>query len=232
MKKPRKLRFDDRSKLLLSCAAVTVLLLAALLLPLAFRGEGGPAATASAGAGEKRRLFADYWMLDPAEQGITVTREETLPPETVRDCEAVMRRLVEYCIDDRQFAYAAPDGSEYTVIRDGSGTQARLCRMWLEARGDWQSWLDVCFDAESGEVYYLYISRECLSNRTKYESRADLGARDIAERLAEAYGWTLRWLDEGAERSAALFTAADGTACYQIECSSHDTLLDVKLCCR
>lgn len=232
MKKPRKLRFDDRTKLLLSCAAAAVLLIIAMLLPLAFRGAADPVAPAVASAEAKRQLFAGYWLLGPADLGITVTKEETPSRDTVRTCEAMMQGLVEQCIDDRQFAYEAPDGSEYTVISDESGAQARLCRMWLEAQGDWQNWLDVCFDAESGEIYYLYLSRECLTNQKKYGSRAGLDVWDVAYSMAETYGWTLRWLDEGTESAAALFTTDSGDACYQIDCRSYDTLIDVKLCCR
>ena len=232
MDKLRKLFLDDRYKLLLTCAAAAVLLITAMLLPLAFRSPEAPEAAGRVSAEEKRRLFADYWLLGPEEPGITVTKAEKSDQETVRACEAVMARLVEECIDDRQLAYEAPDGSEYTVISDESGARLRLCRMWLEARGDWQNWLDVCFDAESGEVYYLYLSRECLSNQSKYGGWGRLDAQDVADSLAEEYGWTLRWLEEGAENASALFTTDDGTACYQIDCRSYDTLIDVKLCCR
>ena len=232
MKKARKLFLDERYKLLLTCAAAVVLLLTALLLPLAFRGTEEVETPGLASAEEKRRLFADYWLLGPVEPGITVTKEENPSPGTVRACEAVMERLVAECIDDRQLAYDAPNGSEYTRLSDDSDTQVQLCRMWLEARGDWQNWLDVCFDAESGELYYLYLSRECLSNRNKYGALSGLSARDIADSLAEEYDWTLRWLEEGKESAAALFTTGLGTACYQIDCRSYDMLIDVKLCCR
>ena len=232
MKKVRKLFQDERYKLLLTCAAAAALLLTALLLPLAFRSTEEPETPGLTSAEEKRRLFADYWLLGPEEPGITVTKEDTPSQGTVRACEAVMERLVAECIDDRQLDYEAPDGSEYTRISDDGGVRVQLCRMWLEARGDWQNWLDVCFDAESGEIYYLYLSRECLSNRSRYGPLSGLNARDIADSLAEEYGWTLRWLEEGKESAAALFTTGLGTACYQIDCRSYDMLLDVKLCCR
>ena len=161
-----------------------------------------------------------------------MTKEEKPSQETTRACAAVMRRLVEECVNDRQLSYEAPDGSEYTLITDENGAQVRLCRMWLEARGDWQNWLDACFDADSGELYYLYLSRECLRNQNQYSGMGGLNARDVADSLAEGYGWTLRWLDEGKEGAAALFTTENGTACYQIDCRSYDTLIDVKLCCR
>lgn len=232
MKRARKLRLDDRAKLLLTSGLAAVLLITALLLPLAFRGGEAPVAPAAASEG-KRRLFADYWLLDPAELGITVTKESNVSRETAQACEAVMQRLVEECIDDRQFYYEVPDGSEYTTLRDASGTQVRLCRMWLEAQGDWRNWLDACFDAESGEVYYLYLSRECLTNRSDYGRDQGGDVRTVAEGLASAYGWTLRWLEEGAESASALFTGADGgTACYQIDCRCYEMLVDVKLCCR
>ena len=60
MAKLRKLFLDDRYRLPLACAAAAVLLITAMLLPLAFRSTEGTEAAGVATAEAKRQLFADY----------------------------------------------------------------------------------------------------------------------------------------------------------------------------
>jgi hypothetical protein len=224
---------NDRTKLLVSICAAGAVLLAAMLLPLAFRSRVGTAPEEPGAERDRFALFADYWLRGPEESALGVSHPDKLREGTKTACEERMRMLVERCAEDHALNYTGPTGSEYTVIRDESGTQILLCRMWLEARGDWQNWLDVCFDAESGEIYYLYLSRECLTNRQDYQTAAPPDPAGIAEQLAEGYGWKLRWLDQSdSGSSAAVYETESGTVCYQIDCKTFDTLIDIKLCCR
>lgn len=221
----------DRARLLVCIIAAGLGLAAAMLLPLAFRSVPAPEEPEAA-AGDKRQMFADYWLLGEDADGISVTRLEEPSAEDARRCSETMAALAARCINDQALETLTPSGSEYTLLRDRAGTPLRLCRMWLEARGDWQNWLDVCFDMDSGEVYYFYLSRECLANRAKYPSGGTLSASYIAATLEEDNGWTLRWLTDGSEGSTALFSTDSGSACYQIDCRAYDALIDVKLCCR
>ena len=225
---------NDRTKLLVSICAAGAVLLTAMLLPLAFRTAPETGTTEQpASVRDRFSLFAEYWQRGPEESALSISRPEKLDDRTKTDCEERMRKLAERCVDDRALAYTAPTGSEYTAIRDESGTEILLCRMWLEARGDWQNWLDVCFDADSGEIYYLYLSRECLTNRQLYADAAVPDVAGITAGISDAYGWTLRWLDDnGSDSAAAVFETEQGTVCYQIDCKAFDALIDVKLCCR
>ena len=223
----------ERTKLLLSIGAVVLVLIAAMLLPLAFRtAPGGEEPAAALTLEERTRMFADYWTLGAEAAGFNVTKPDPVPRKMKETCETVMRTLIARSIDDQGLEDLTPTGSEYTVVTDGEGREIQLCRMWLEKRGDWQNWMDVCFDADSGELYYYYLSRECLTNRKLYE-RPDLDAEGIAASLAEDYGWTLRYLAEEADGgAAALYSSAGGTLCYAISCRVYDALIDIKLCCR
>ena len=228
------LHLDETQKLRLGGAAVGLLLLGAILIPLAFRTlPEEPEETESPQEnGGAAAVFAEYWNMGQEDSGITV--EKPTPSEkTVKFCEAQMRTLTDLCIDDRALDDPTPTGSEYTVLRSPDGTEVPLCRMWLEARGDWQNWLDVCFDAATGELYYLYLSRECLTNQKKYPLNSSVSAEEIADRLAQAYDWTLRFIGGDREKSAIAVLDRDGeTVCFQIDCKNFDTLTDIKICCK
>ena len=229
-----RLRADsDRTKLLVSVCAVGCVLIAAMLLPLAFRAAPAPDEPAGMTLEERTRMFADYWTNGPDESGFTVEKPDPVPRQMRETCETVMRTTIARSIDDRALADFAPTGSEYTIVSDGDGREIHVCRMWLEARGDWQNWLDVCMDADTGEIYYFYLSRECLTNRKLYPAAEEADAAQIAEQLAAENGWTLRYLaEEDGGAAAAVFSSAGGTLCYQIDCRIYDALIDVKLGCR
>ena len=226
---------DDKVKLLFSVSAMGLLIVAAMLVPLGFRNVQEPENSPEPVAlGQEQKLFADYWILGPEKSGVTVAKLETVNAQTKSSCEMAMASLVARCLDDRELDYSQPTGSEYTRISNEAGEELFLCRMWLEATGDWQNWMDVCMNAETGEIYYLYLSRECLRNQHLYADGTTLpDAEFIANTIAAEYGWTLRWLGGEAEGgTAAVFTGDEGTVCYQIDCKAFDTLIDIKLCCR
>ena len=224
----------ERTQLLLSVAGVAVVVIAALLLPRAFRASGGGDAPAEEMTLEERtQLFSLYWNRGAEDNGLTVTKPDPVPRRMKDTCETVMHTLIARSIDDQGLDDLTPTGSEYTVVTDGDGRELHLCRMWLEKRGDWQNWLDVCFDADTGELYYYYLSRECLTNRRLYRREEIPDAKVLAEKLAEEKGWTLRYLTEGADgTAAAVCSTPGGTVCFEISCRWYDALVDVKLCCQ
>ena len=169
-----KLRWNEQTRFFALAGVTAVLLLMALLLPLAFRRTGSGQSSSASGAGEgasnsatelKAALFADYWYGDAGE--IEVRKVERPASKTAELCQARMDELVERYINDLALDKPIAQGSEYTVVT-GRDTQLRLCRMWLQVQGDWHNWMDVCMDAETGNLYYFYVSRECLTNRGLY----------------------------------------------------------------
>ena len=225
----------EGAKLLISLCAMALIVIAAMLLPLAFRSAPAGESPADGMTLEERSgMFADYWTRGAEAGGYTVTRPDPVPRKTKETCETVMRTIIARSINDQGLSDLTPTGSEYTVVTDGAGREMRLCRMWLEKRGDWQNWLDVCFDADTGELYYYYVSRECLTNRQLYQQEGETpDAESLAEALAADYGWTLRYLAAESDGTAtALYSSAGGTLCYGISCRVYDVLIDIKLSCR
>ena len=236
MKKIRELfRSDERMQLIFSASAVGILLIAAMLIPLAFRAAH-PAASPDAAVltEQKAALFAEYWSGMADTENVSSSNPESIPNRQEKLCEEMTAALLSRCIYDLALEDPAPTGMEYTDLTGKDGTEVRLCRMWVEAKGDWQNWLDVCFDRDTGELYYLYLSRECLWNAQAYQEEIDreISAETIAGILCDAFGWTLRYLAPGENGSGlAVFRTRGGTLCCQIECRSYDTLVDVKFCC-
>lgn len=225
-------REKANTRMLIGFGAAAVVLVAAMLLPLAFRTSPAPEELPGALTLEERTLlFADYWLRGASEGDFTVGRPDPVPRRMQETCETVMRTLIARCVGDEGLTDLSPTGTEYTVVTDGDGREVRLCRMWLEKRGDWQNWLDVCMDAETGELYYFYLSRECLTNRQKYPMPEKHDAAAVAEILAAERGWTLRHLTDVDGETTAVYSTPGGTVCFKISCRVYDALVDVKLTC-
>ena len=215
--------------MLIGAGICLAMLLVAALLPLAFRhsastGERGAAQSES----EKRSaLFKKVWS---GTAGLNTEVVESPARSTVSYCEDVFQSLTRRWVHDFSLdSQPVPTGSEYTVTWEGD-TRLRLCRMWLQARGDWQNWIDACFDADTGEVYYLYVSRECLTNRRKYADDERLTASAVAAWLAESYKGSLQSLEQGSDGDyQAVISGEYGTFRFAIRCIWYDTLRDVHI---
>lgn len=230
----RKIRWDEKSRLIAVACVCALLLVAAALLPLAFRTSDGEALPAPQSGGmtakERAAIFVNYWYYNA--EGLSVECPDAPDRSTAALCDARMEELIARCIDDQALADRTPTGSDYVEVTGEAGT-LRLSRMWLEAKGDWRNWMDVCFDADTGWVYYLYISRECLANRNRYSMDAYADAEEIAEKLAEHLGGSVRnlFLDEKRETAMAALSVDGGTLFYEISGNIYDTLIDVRINC-
>ena len=224
-----ELQWNDRTKLALAALATGITLLFSMLFPLAFRAHGEPAAEAAPLRLEERAaLFARYWS---GEEGLAAEMLGTQDAQMTADCAAAMQRITERAIFDRKLANAAPDGVEYLRITDDAADMT-VCHMWLERSGDWKNWMDVYFDAETGEIYYLYLSCGIIANPASYQGVAELDVRQIAAALAEQLGGTLRYMAaEASEAQTAVIATETGSICYRIVCVAYDSLIDVKINC-
>jgi len=230
LKKLNELLFrDDRRRLLFSSAVVGGLLILAALLPLCFRTEAAPE-TPEADPAARMALFRDYWQ--QTEDDRIGEKTESFGPETDDFCLTQMEALIRDCIDDPGLEHPAPTGRELVRLQGADGTGLSLCRMWLEAAGDWKNWMDVCFDADSGAIYYFYLSRERLIRSEQDGDAQDLTAETVAEKLAAHQGWSLYRLTETADGAwDAVFGTGTGAACYRITVKAYDNLIDVMLAC-
>ena len=229
-----KFRWNEQTRFFTLAASFAVLLLAALLLPLAFRSTStsdGDAETGASGETElKAAVFAEYW------SGAGTPRVRKLEHPSARmteTCRARMNDLVKRYINDQALDRPIAEGSEYLSVSDGD-TEVRLCRMWLQVQGDWHNWMDVWMDADSGDLYYFYVSRECLTNRSKYSfDEADRPTVELlASRLAEDWNCRLRHVQrDGFGTGTAVLSTDSGTLAFEISCITYDALIDIKITC-
>ena len=235
MKKPAGFRWDERGRLTAAGCACGVLLAVALLLPLAFRSptEARENDAAQPPAEARAALFVAFWYGAEGGADEIMAKAEKTEPDAVTSayCEQRMAALTARCIDDRALASPAPTGSEYTAVTGRDGTELHLCRMWLQARGDWQNWLDVCFDTDNGCIYYLYLSRERLTNGSLYADSARPDWETAAASLAKSAGGRLRHFSENSAGGAAVIETEEGLLCYQITGTYYDALIDVRINC-
>lgn len=172
-------RFITSRPLASSLAATAVLLVAALLLPLTLMGGSyvGDSGVAAA-------MFADWW------RGGNTYRAQRLASvtgESERYAEARLNELVAECLPPDEGAATLNSGIDLVTLTNADGGQVRLCREWRLTAGTWARWIDVCFDMDTGFVYYIYLSGQRLSG-----SAADaVSADSLAETLYLSDGWEM-----------------------------------------
>ena len=228
-----KIQWNEQTKLFAAVGLCVAMLAVAALLPLAFRSLPENGASEEEAEGNtalelKSALFVDFW--NGGGEDVGIEKIEHPGTKTVAFCRETMDGLAAEYIDDRGLNALTPTGSEYTLVSRGR-TELHLCRMWLQARGDWQNWMDVCFDSETGELYYFYVSRECLTNGSLYDIKKP-SVRETADWLAERWNCTVRYVQPDAGgKGTAILNAGSGTIGFEISCISYDALVDIRISC-
>ena len=216
-------------------AAAAVFLLAALL-PLAFRAGGGEVAESGEfDAGARAAVFSAYW--NDSARGCTVRNMSGPEKKDIDKCTQRMSEIVDMCVIDLQRGSANSAGSEYISVTNDEEKTIRICRMWMEFQGDWNNWIDVCFDMDTGEVYYLYVSSKCISNAENYIDALPDGfnTQTAAEQIAHERGSELVkvvWSGKTGDTATAVYLDGGSAVCMELTCTYYQaSLLDVKLCC-
>ena len=206
---------------------VTVFLISCLL-PLAF--NAGPLAS-GADVGDNAAIFARYINSDKNIK----SRINTKPGNAqIRFCDNIFNELISSCIIDNSSRKTVSKGQEFIIITDGD-TYVELCRMWVQDQGDWTNWVDVYIDAETGFIYYLYLSEVCVYNNSNYlnEFEIEPECKNIANFIAEKSGYILenfKWSGKS-EDTAYVYTRRSGDALlWNINCTYHaGSILDIKI---
>ncbi len=216
---------------------VAVLVLA-LLLPLAFYDEDGASGEGSSGGKNEDKystkitggdIFSDYWLV---KGGTTAEVLNEVDAEVQEKCRSFAETLCSLIYDENK-PTADKFGMQYSRVSlvEGKG-EIKLCRLWCEWRGDWQNWIDAFYDFETGEIYYLYISCECLENRGRYGDAPSLTAKLAAEELGDFCAFDLiRFID--GPNPVAVYANGRELRFFNIDCTYYpSTLVDIKICAR
>lgn len=217
---------------LLALIALGVVFLLAALIPLNFidKADNGE----YSGFISRAELFAQYWSGD--ENGYLVEKIAEPTQQELDYCAERFEEVVSQCrVDRAKETEVKMDGSEYVEL-SSAGTSLRLCRKWLQYSGDWNSWIDVCFDMQTGEVYYLYTNGECIYNSGKYAGKAPGSAnvQELAQIIAKQTGMELFHVDESDDSGAAtaIFLHENTPVKFTLSLVYYEgRLFDVKIAC-
>lgn len=225
---------NERMKLIIYGGVTAAVFVVSALVPLLFRG-GGSAGMQGTGLseGDRAAVFAAYW--NGAGEDCQVSRIGEPKKDELERCSARMDGISLLCLVDKGSGEVKSEGSEYVSVSRGE-EEIRLCRMWLEVQGDWRSWLDVCFDMDTGDVYYFYLSADCLTDPGKYLTLIPDGMDSdrMAAYLSQERGYELLHLShDGLEDAVTAIYNAEGSAvCMSISCVCYKSaFIDVKFCC-
>ena len=222
-------QMSEKTKMLIYVAAACAVLIFCALFPLAFRGSGP--ADPDFSAGERSAMFVKYNSKN-ADIRYKVIKE----PEKsmLKFCDDRFDQISSIAIIDSASRKLVTAGEEYLSLTDGKKTMT-LCHMWLQDEGDWTNWLDIYMDAETGFIYYIYLSSVCVNNFGAYANaiEEEPDAKSIASLLAKENGYDLKLVNWSgkSEDTAMAYTTRDGSAVvWNIYCSYYPaSLLDIKI---
>lgn len=219
---------SEKTKAYVYIGTALLVLAISCLLPLAFSNS---AAVNEVSRGEKAAIFVKYVNKDKSVR-YKVNNKPT--NAQLKFCESVFDDIVSMSISDSASRNTLNEGTEYITL-SYKDDKLELCRMWLQDQGDWTNWLDVYFDAQTGEILYLYISRVCVYNNNKYIN-ADMivpDCKSIASSLSEESGYEIKLLNWSgkSEDTATAYTVLDGDALiWSINCIYHSSsIVDIKI---
>ena len=219
---------SERTKTYVYVGTALLVFLISCFLPLAFSGG---ADASSVNESEKAVVFVKYIN----KEKYVKSKVDTKPGNAkIKFCQEIFEGILADGILDNASRKTISEGYEFIKV-SYEGESIELCRMWLQDQGDWTNWVDVYIDAETGFVYYLYISGICIYNNAEYLKAFEVSpdCKNIASYIAEKYGYNLEivnWSGKS-EDSAKVFMRLGGEALvWNINCSYHPgSLVDIKI---
>ncbi len=220
--------FSEKSKMFIYILTACLVFLTSCFLPLAFRGDNF--ISDDFDTGKRAAMFVKYQSGDK-----TIREKVNNKPNSadIKFCQDIFDEIIGYGILDEAPRKTVTEGYSFVNISTGE-TSMRLCRMWLQDKGDWNNWIDVYIDVDTGFVYYLYISSICENSKNYHSAvEGELNAKSVASTIAKETGYDLKivnWSGK-AEDTAAAYMASNGEALiWNINCSYYDaTMLDIKI---
>ncbi len=224
---------SDRTRLGVYWIVTALVFIAAALFPLSYR-DSRALAEQSLSRGARAVIFADYWNSDSGK----AKAEKLTEAEDIQEkyCKQRMNEIMLRCDIDSKDGQTEYSGAEYLRISTEDGS-IDICRMWIQSQGDWRNWTDVCFDIDTGDIYYLYTSSECVTRPENYAEAIpkDLDAGYIAEKIVENTGYdiiSMNWSGSMADTARVIYRDKGEVLSLDISCIYYEaSLLDVKIVC-
>ena len=244
---------NKKMQLTLYSSLTFFILVVCALLP---RFIAAPEKPAGAGApetlslSERTEMFLMHWAGSGPGTGegfvIENINREEMPENSLSLCGAVSDRLrCGFVPDEPENGYEISGEQFYDLYLPGDpGKRMRLCHVWYQWTGNWQNWFNLCIDADTGVIYYFYVSSGTAAGNTSdfdfvpedFILKPDTDAPAIA-RLWPAYCrfecvsvvLSGRYNDDRTPIYTAAYISGDGEISYDISCKYYpQILLDVR----
>ena len=228
--KTRTLR-EKLPNVLLCAATACVVLLGALLPGRYFtsiwQSTERPELTAAA---DRRTCWLDYYVRKAAGTGDSLLDMSPAQTQELLTTGESVRKLVS--VDAGQMTVEA-EGTQCLEVYSSAGT-IRVWHYYIQWRGDWRNWLDLYMDADTREIYYLYVSSGCENKQEEYaQFPADqVTTESVARTLLTEWGMTVAEITEGEDGQTvtALCRDGSGSCTYEVSCSYYPgSLLDCRV---
>ncbi|MBE7017334.1 MAG: hypothetical protein E7420_04170 [Ruminococcaceae bacterium] len=219
---------SEKTKKYVYVGTALIVFLAACFLPLAFSGRSG---INYENTSENAVLFVKYIN----NEKYVKSKINNKPSNSqVKFCNEIFDELLSSCILDKSSRKVLNEGCEFITVTYENET-IELCRMWLQDQGDWTNWVDVYIDAETGFIYYMYVSGICVYNNSQYLNALETApdCKSIASIVAAESGYNLELVNWSgkSEDTAKVFTRIGGESLvWNINCSYHPgSIIDIQI---
>lgn len=224
----------------LFCILASVFLLFCAVLPLFFR-NGDELSPSPPGVSpqiatfplteldDKTNLYLKY---NSGQSGMSVTKtplsfeDESDYNDHVQPSTDLLESLFsQFGIDEEEYS-VGEQGFNYFSLTDSSGATIRIAEHYKRWYGDWENWLRIAVDIDTLDIYYVYISCNCLEHFEKYIGDP-IYILDIAEDFGEITGMEVLDISEtysvtsGKNRFTALYGLKEEKRTYLISGSTY-----------
>lgn len=221
----------------LFCILASVFLIFCAVLPLFFRNKGDLPSPLPSGSSppatyplteldDKINLYLKY---NSDSSGTAVVKtplsfedgNDYILPST----DLLQSLFSKFVIDQAEYS-VGEQGFNYFSLTDSDGATIRVAEHYKRWYGDWENWLRIAVDIDTLDIYYVYISCNCLEHFEKYTGDP-IYITDIAESFGEITGMEVLNLSEtydmtnGKNRFIALYGLKEIKRPYLISGSTY-----------
>lgn len=254
----------SKKQIIIYSAVTLLVIIICAVLPLGFvsleapKEENNEPLTLS----QKADVFLTYWNEGHGDGRGGYEYEELsrsdMTAESLALCADIKNKLWDNFTVDDAVAGFEDQGETYFKMTDDEGREIRFYHVWYRWAGNWNNWFNLCADADTGTIYYFYVSSAFRENSvTKKETAivsntlTGAAANNIAvapytDSVEMANLWSRfcgyecasviengEYNDDGTPIYTAIYIAEDEALRYNISCKYYPrSLLDIKFTVR
>lgn len=218
-----------KRKLIIFSALTLAILVLAALIPVHFlNNDAVEKSDKQLRVSQRADLFDLYWR--EASGGYDFSALDLDNEAELSQSRQKIDGLLADMVMDEAKGIVSSEGNEFFELTDHEGKTMRIWHSWSEWSGEWKNWFDVYIDIDSLDIYYLYLSSECLVKPRSYvpEPFPYSDAMNAAGHWQSVCGYELigvSWSGEPTETAASIYLFDNDAIHYGINCIYHPGIL-------